>query len=127
MNSLVFFEIFANIVIVMLWFHFMGLTSFFIDELMPKYMRTESFSTTWLYFMLEIFISVIVFDVSIRILSFFHGKLFTENKTEIDPRLWSMLTIVFSIVVFQKSFQKRAQKIFAQGIGHRNKYDLYCC
>lgn len=125
MDCMLFLELFGNIVIVVLWFHFMALTSFFIDEIVPKYSRTESLTKTWMYFVIEIILSVLIFDLSIRLLLLFHRKVFMTNKVAVNPQLWSMLTIVFSIIVFQKSFQKRAQRIISQSTGYVNKYDLY--
>ena len=120
-------ELTVNMFTVVLWFHMMCLVSFYIDELVPRYRRSDTMTNTWFFFLFETILIVGVFHLAIKLLTFIHSKLFISIDRQIEslPELWGMLTVIFAIIVFQKSYQRRAHRIF-ECVGRRyNKYDAY--
>lgn len=108
------------------WFYVVCGAAYLIDEMVPKLSTCDSQSSIWFWFTVELLVMVPVYHIAIYLLKIIHSIIFSKMPASSSmPEMWGTVAVVFAIITFQKSLQRRAQKLFGGIFDHLHKYEQW--
>lgn len=105
-----------------IWFFAFNTWSYLINELLPPYPvddpDSESLLKTWMYMLLNLAITLLVFHYTVKLLKSFTKTLFGDSKlVDTLPESKGSILAAFSLLIFQASFRARTIRVWVNFFG----------